>query len=484
MRYVNSWIPWVVAVALGCKDTGPNDPAPIVTQVLVAPANDTLPEPAQTLQFAATARDSAGVTIAGKTFAWSSTATGVATVDPTGLATGVAAGVATIRATSDGVTGEASLTVLAASPVVASVVVAPANDTLAGPNDTLRFTATARDGAGASVPGQVFDWNSTSPTVATVDDGGLATGVAPGVTAITATTGGVTGQATLTVLSSTPGGTIFFQEGFEDDNFAARGWYDMRAATFATTTIGVHAGARALEVHFTPGATGPSFGAARHLFTGTESVFISYWVKYSANWVGSGHPYHPHEFSILTDEDDRFVGPAFTHLAAYVEQNYQNGGIPVLALTDGRNIDTSNIGVDLTGITENRAVAGCNGSSDGYPTDCYPIANGLHNNGKFWRTPQPYFLPNPGPGYKGDWHLVEAYYRLNTIQNGIGVADGVVRYWFDGELVIDHADVLLRTGAYPNMMFNQLFMGFHIGDGSPVDQTMWVDDLTVATGRP
>ncbi len=58
----------------------------------------------------------------------------------------------------------------------------------------------------------------------------------------------------------------------------------------------------------------------------------------------------------------------------------------------------------------------------------------------------------------------------------------MVRYWFDGQLVIEHANVLLRTGAHPNMKFNQLLIAPYIGDGSPVDQTMWVDNLTVATG--
>src|SRR5256712_173219 len=42
---------------------------------------------------------------------------------------------------------------------------------------------------------------------------------------------------------------------------------------------------------------------------------------------------------------------------------------------------------------------------------------------------------------------------------------------------------MLRTGAHPNMKFKQLIVAPYIGDGSPVDQTMWVDNLTVGTGR-
>ena len=51
-------------------------------------------------------------------------------------------------------------------------------------------------------------------------------------------------------------------------------------------------------------------------------------------------------------------------------------------------------------------------------------------------------------------------------------------------MVISSDRVLLRTGQHPEMRFNQFLMTPYIGDGSPVDQTLWVDDLTVATGRP
>ncbi len=281
-----------------------------------------------------------------------------------------------------------------------------------------------------------------------------------------------------------PGATILVQETFEDQAFAARGWYDNVAMT-TTTAQHIPGSTRALEVHFTLGATTPTWGgAARHLFTATESVYLSYWVKYSANWVGSGQPYHPHEFLFLTNEDDAYIGPSATHLTTYVEHSYQNGGIPVLQLQDGLNIDQTRILQDLTALTESRAAAGCNGNADGYATGCYNSGGGVFDNEKKFAAAQPSFLPDPGPGYKGDWHLVEAYFQLNSIQSGKGVPDGIVRYWFDGQLVIEHTNVLLRTGAHANMKFNQFMIAPYIGDGSPVDQTMWVDDLTVATGRP
>ena len=43
--------------------------------------------------------------------------------------------------------------------------------------------------------------------------------------------------------------------------------------------------------------------------------------------------------------------------------------------------------------------------------------------------------------------------------------------------------MLMRTGANPDMRFNQFIVAPYIGDDSPVDQVMWVDDLVVATDR-
>ncbi len=45
--------------------------------------------------------------------------------------------------------------------------------------------------------------------------------------------------------------------------------------------------------------------------------------------------------------------------------------------------------------------------------------------------------------------------------------------------------ILFRTGAHPSMLVDQLMMLPYIGDGSPVDQTMFIDELRVYEGvRP
>ena len=105
-------------------------------------------------------------------------------------------------------------------------------------------------------------------------------------------------------------------------------------------------------------------------------------------------------------------------------------------------------------------------------------------NGKQWRAAQPAFSPTAGPGYKNDWHHVEAYFQLNSIQSGKGQSDGIAQYWFDGQLVIDKQNVLFRTGVHTTMKFNQFLIAPYIGVGSPVTQTMWVDNLTIGTAHP
>jgi hypothetical protein len=67
----------------------------------------------------------------------------------------------------------------------------------------------------------------------------------------------------------------------------------------------------------------------------------------------------------------------------------------------------------------------------------------------------------------GRWHRVEAFIQLNTldVQADRPRADGVIRGWFDGKLVIDRADVILRSTYFPKMKFNQLLLKPYFAPG-------------------
>lgn len=83
---------------------------------------------------------------------------------------------------------------------VSSVAVTPANFTIA-PGETQQFSAhvTFTDGATETFATDAVAWSTSNPSVATVSSHGLATGVHPGMAAITASVGSVSGSASLAV---------------------------------------------------------------------------------------------------------------------------------------------------------------------------------------------------------------------------------------------------------------------------------------------
>jgi hypothetical protein len=85
--------------------------APVVTTVVVTPASPTLDAVGATQQFSAMAQDASGNEVTGFTASWSSSATTVATISASGLATAVDDGTTTITATMEGVEGTANLIV-------------------------------------------------------------------------------------------------------------------------------------------------------------------------------------------------------------------------------------------------------------------------------------------------------------------------------------------------------------------------------------
>lgn len=86
--------------------------------------------------------------------------------------------------------------------IVSSIVVSPSTVT-GDSGDTAQLTAVAYDGNGDVIAGQVFDWTSSNPTVATVDATGLVSFLIPGDSTITAAAQGI--QDTATATSTDPG---------------------------------------------------------------------------------------------------------------------------------------------------------------------------------------------------------------------------------------------------------------------------------------
>ncbi|HEX7243689.1 MAG TPA: Ig-like domain-containing protein, partial [Longimicrobiaceae bacterium] len=130
---------------------------------------------------------------------WRSDDASVAAVSASGIVTGIASGTTSVTALSRADTtrrASAAVTVTGTGP--GTVSVSPDTATLAV-GATRQLTATVRNAAGNPVPGATVTWASSDTLVARVSATGLATAVAPGVASVTATSGGRSGGATLTV---------------------------------------------------------------------------------------------------------------------------------------------------------------------------------------------------------------------------------------------------------------------------------------------
>ena len=171
--------------------------APVASVSVSLAASNLLP--GQTTQATTTLTDALGNPLTGRVVTYSSLDPTIATVSATGLVTAVATGAVIIRATSEGKTGDASLTV--GVPSVASVAVSFASSNLTIGQTTLA-TATYKDVNGVTLSGRSVQWTSLNPSVATVSIAGVVTAVAPGTATIRATVESITGDGIASVASA------------------------------------------------------------------------------------------------------------------------------------------------------------------------------------------------------------------------------------------------------------------------------------------
>jgi plastocyanin len=189
----------------GMSGTVTVNSTPTLDSIGVTPANPSVPK-GLTEQFDATGTYSDGTTKDLTTqVTWGSAAITSATISNAsgskGLATAVAPGTSTITAMLNGVGGLTVLTVTAAA--LQSIAIAPGNPSIpAGEVQPYAATGTYSDGTTLDITTQVT-WTSADATVATISNDsntpGVATGVAPGASTISATLSGVTGSTGLTV---------------------------------------------------------------------------------------------------------------------------------------------------------------------------------------------------------------------------------------------------------------------------------------------
>jgi len=203
---------------------------------------------------------------------WNSSASGVASVSPAGLAAGLAQGSSTITAAIGAVSGSAALTV--GPPSLVSIAVTPANPSFAaGTTQPLQATGTYTDGSTLDLTAAVT-WSPGNSSVAKVNVHGVATGVAVGNTTVTATSGGISGATTLTVTPATlvslaitpaipaiPLGTM--------QQFAATGTFTDGSTQDVTATVQWSSDNAAIATISNSGSTR---GLAKGVATGTANI--------------------------------------------------------------------------------------------------------------------------------------------------------------------------------------------------------------------
>ncbi len=213
-------------------------------------------------QASAELRDATGSVLVGRAITWSSSNSLVASVSASGVVTGVSIGSANIIATSEGVTGQAPISVTV--PAVASVVVSALPPLNVG--ESAAAVAQVRDQAGNLLPGRAVTWNSNNPAIASVSASGLVTGLSHGTATIMATSSGVSGQNTVSVTQPVAAAPI-------DRTFDALQPSDSSTPPdLASASITTSHGDMTLRVRFNQGAFNPARTNAQFLLDTDRSA--------------------------------------------------------------------------------------------------------------------------------------------------------------------------------------------------------------------
>src|SRR5256885_3465914 len=152
----------------------------------------------------AAVKDANGVILTDRSVTWHSSSVAVATVDDSGLIAGVAAGAATLSAVSEGVSGQAGITVLPPPPTPIATLAVAVNPAAITVGQTAHATVLLLDSSGNSLTGRVVTWQTGNPGVASVSSNGDVAALSPGTAAITATSEGKTASAPVSVNAPPP----------------------------------------------------------------------------------------------------------------------------------------------------------------------------------------------------------------------------------------------------------------------------------------
>jgi uncharacterized protein YjdB len=338
-----------------------------------------------------------------------------------------------VDAVFGGLSGVASGSTLAGTPStapVASVAVSPTSTSLVL-GGSQQLTAVLKDASGAILTGRTVTWTSSLPLLASVNGSGLVTGLLAGVATITATSEGISSTAAITVTAGGGGGGSSHEPaGFRTFNdqpwslLTGNGWNYLRRTSSKDATIVADLAAPrsapdVLRIVFTTDMIHDTEPSVHWIsLPGVKEIYTTWWIKVSPNWQCS-----PAGCAKMTFLITNGAGQVYTNL-----YNSASGqGAPY------------RVGVN---------------------TEWAPY-------GQFVWMPNATTTPiNPG-----EWHKIEVYYQWST-----SGANGIIRWWVDGVLNGDYANV-----QYPSSSFIEYQFAPTLQNTPSVEQYMYIDHTYVST---
>ena len=413
-----------------------NDTSPQVASVTISPSAVTLEALDEKAQLTAVAEDSSGNAVSGVTIAWSTLNSSVATVDQMGMVTAKAVGLALIVASACSC-DVADTVQVQVTQVPTEVMISPSSRTLAE-GESYQFTGVVKDAVGYVIPGLELTWSSENASIAAVDESGTVKGLDGGTTQIAGVYGSLGDVAAVEVtVATTPpydGNSLYPNEpagldliayssmdrifpwpgqGFDGPDPLGR-WWDYGSTVNSNLTVVADASApispNHLRIRYPEGQR-----------PGTAPVNFGGW--------GSASGYLDHLY--------------FSHTF--------------------RLVDSGTGDWESQGVGTKLGFFGAGTGPDGAANDLYPFLSGGTQTAftvtfKQQNVVSRSMSQNVKTGavvFVGQWH----HFELEMILNDIGSANGVFRWWVDGELIMEYLDVVYRTSAKP--------YGFRAWKGNP-----------------
>ena len=179
------------------QDSEPTEEESAVVSVEVSPP-ELEAEAGQVLTFTAVAKDASGNTLDEEPSIWFAAPWDLAAMEE-GTVTLHRAGKVRVGAVIGGKTGYATIHVKPAA--IATIEIEPAGSPLVVGGEA-KLEATARDSLGDPRESVFFTWTAETPLIATIDEGGIVTGVSPGRATFSASAEGTSNKVSVDIVAS------------------------------------------------------------------------------------------------------------------------------------------------------------------------------------------------------------------------------------------------------------------------------------------